>query len=450
MSEKRELVLHAPIGRALFSLSWPLAAANELATLNLSILIFWLDRLLGKNGLAVESLLRPVELMVGWLFASAGIGASVLVARSVGARDGRAMSFAAQSASLSAAGWLVLISVGVPLAPAISGAVAGDLAIADWVLRFFLPWLLVAFPALVAGELLLDLASATGWTKFGLTRVVRDLAAIAVLVPIMVDTVGMGIAGVPVAIGLGTLALVVVLGWAMRKRRVELGLGDLEPGGWRPSWSAWKQILAIGLPVSGSRVVTFGVQIGLVQFAARDGAAAAVAYGIAVAILFYGANLTQALSQGAGVIMGQSLGAELPGRARAALRAGLIGAILVATGFMILLLAAHWIVRFFTTDPEIAGQTDRALATMRWGLYGIAAWQVLMASFAALKMSARASGLTVAAEIAGLVFALLWPADSPLEAVALAFCVASGLKALLLLGLARRSGLLAAPGQLAR
>ena len=48
----RELVLRAPIGRALWSLSWPLAAANELMMLHLSILIFWLDRFAVKPGRA--------------------------------------------------------------------------------------------------------------------------------------------------------------------------------------------------------------------------------------------------------------------------------------------------------------------------------------------------------------------------------------------------------------
>jgi Na+-driven multidrug efflux pump len=450
MSEKRELVLHAPIGRALWSLSWPLAMANELSVLHLSILIFWLDRLLGESGLAVESLLRPVELMLNWLFASASIGGSVLIGRSVGARDGRAMSFAAASVTLTGLGWVILVLIAAPLSPIIARLVAGDLPMAGGVLRFFLPWLLLAFPMVCIGELLLDVASATGWTRMGLTRVVRDLAAIALLMPIAVDTLGLGIAGVPIAVGVGTAILVGVLGWAMHQRRHQFGLGDLERGAWRPAWSTWKEILKIGLPVSASRVVTFAVQIGMVQFAARGGAADAVGYGIAVAIVLYGGNLGLALSQGAGVIMAQGLGAEMPERARSALRAGLVGSVLLATAFQVVLLADKWIIRFFTTDAHIAARSELALSTMRWGLYGLAAWQVLVASFAALKLSMRASGLTVVAEVAGLVFAIVWPGESPLETVALAFCVASGLKMLLLLAAARWSGLLTGSGAAAQ
>jgi hypothetical protein len=40
MSDQRELVLKAPLGRTLWSLSWPLVMANELNVLALSILIF--------------------------------------------------------------------------------------------------------------------------------------------------------------------------------------------------------------------------------------------------------------------------------------------------------------------------------------------------------------------------------------------------------------------------
>jgi Na+-driven multidrug efflux pump len=443
MSGKRELVLRAPIGRALWSLSWPLAAANELMMLHLSILIFWLDRLLGESGLAVESLLRPVQMMVVWLFASAGNGASVLIGRSVGARDGRAISIAAGAATLIGTAWLVLVLIAAPLSPVIARAVAGDLPVADGVLRFFLPWLLLSFPIVCAAELLLDVAAAAGWTRMGLTRVIRDLAAIAVLLPIAVDSFGFGIAGVPLTIGVCTAPLVVVLAWAVYRRRLELGLGQLRASAWRPAWPRWKEILKIGLPMSISRVVTFAVQIGLVQFAARSGAAHAVGYGIAVVLVLYGANLTFALSNGARVIMAQSLGAAMPHRARSALRGGLVGAALLVTGFVLATMADTWIIGLFTTDPDIAGHSERALSIMRWGLYGLATWQVLLASFAALGLSGRASALTMGAEIAGLIFALLWPGDAPLETVALAFCVASGLKALLLLALARRSGLLA-------
>ena len=452
MSEKRDLVLHAPIGRAMWSLSWPLAVANELSVLHLGILIFWLDRLLGRTGLAVESLLRPVELMASWAFASAGIGASVLIGRSVGARDDRAMAIAAASASLTGWAWLALAAIAAPLAGVIASLVAGSLPLDGQVLRFFLPWLLLAFPMVCAGELLLDVASATGWTRMGLTRVVRDLAAIAVLMPLAVDTAGLGIAGVPVAVGVGTALLVGVLAWSMHRRRAELGLGELPPRWWRPAWPLWREILAIGLPVSASRVVTFAVQIALVQLTARGGGDDAVGYGIAIAIVLYGGNLCLALGQGAGLVMAQALGAGMLDRARSALRAGLIGSVLLASAFQVAMLADGWILRFFTSDAAIAARSAVALSTMQWGLYGLAAWQVLMASFAARSLSMRASGLTVFAELAGLGFALTWPAPSPLESVALAFCVSSGLKTALLLLAARSSGLLAGTdgSQLAR
>jgi hypothetical protein len=128
---------------------------------------------------------------------------------------------------------------------------------------------------------------------------------------------------------------------------------------------------------------------------------------------------------------------ELPARARAALRAGLAGAVLVAGGLVALTLAVDPVIGLFTTDPEIAAEAARALAILRWALFGIGAWQVLLMTFAALKATGRASALTIAADVAGLGFAALWPGTSSLVAVSLGFCVACWLKAGLLLVLIR-------------
>ena len=437
MSEKREFVLRAPLGRTLWSLSWPLVLSNELNVLTISILIFWLDRLLGQTGLAVESLFRPVGLMVAWLLGSVGVGTTVLVSRSVGARDGRAMSITVRALSLSVGLWLGLTLIAAPLAPSIARLLAGGLPIDQVLLQFILPWLILALPLLTAAEILLDVVSATGWTKFGLVRVLTNLAVIAVLVPLMVDVAGLGIAGAPIAEGMGAALLILALGLAMHRRRIALGLGQADPGSWRrPDWALWREIMAIGLPVSAIRAASFATQVVLVQLAAREGGAAVAGYGIASAIILYGAVVTLALSQSCGIVIGQSLGAELPDRARGAMRAGLAGMVLVASGFVLLTLADESIIRFFTTDAAIAAQAERSLSIMRWALYGIGTWQVLLMTFAALKATGRASLLTIVADVVGVGFAFLWPGDSPLVTVSLAFCLSCWLKGAFLLVLA--------------
>jgi Na+-driven multidrug efflux pump len=234
----------------------------------------------------------------------------------------------------------------------------------------------------------------------------------------------------------GTAILAAVLWLAIRRAR--LGLGDAEPGAWRrPDWALWRELLAIGAPVSASRAAGFAAQLVFVQIVAREGTPAVAGYGIASALVLFGAVVTLALGQACGVVIGQSLGAELPARARAALRAGLAGAVLVAGGLVALTLAVDPVIGLFTTDPEIAAEAARALAILRWALFGIGAWQVLLMTFAALKATGRASALTIAADVAGLGFAALWPGTSSLVAVSLGFCVACWLKAGLLLVLIR-------------
>lgn len=430
--DRRQVVLEAPIGRALWSLAWPLVMANELNVLVVSILIFWLDRLLGETGLAVESLLRPVGLMALWLLGSVGIGAMSVVSRSIGAQDGRAMMLTLRSVALTVWLWLAIAVIAAPLAPTAARLLAANLPLERPLLQFLLPWLLLALPLMSLAELLLDVASATGWTRFGLVRVVTDLVVIALLVPLLIDTFGLGIAGAPIAEGIGGGILVALLAFALSRRRTGLGIGDAVPGWWRPDRAVWRELLRIGLPVAVGRAAGFAAQLVLVQVAAREGMAAAAGYGIAGALVLFGAMLSLALAQASGVVVGQSLGAGRPERARAAVRAALAGALAIAGAFVVLTLASTLLIAVFTTEPGPALQAERALSIMRWSLVGIGVWQVVLTTFAALKETVRAALLTVAADAAGVAFALLWRQHSPLVTVSLAFCVASWLKALLL------------------
>ncbi|TMQ11361.1 MAG: hypothetical protein E6J91_23270, partial [Deltaproteobacteria bacterium] len=218
MADRRDFVLTAPLGRAIWSLVWPIAVSNQLSILSLTILLFWFGRLAGQTGLAVESLFRPLGLLVGWLFGATSVGASVLVSRSVGASDGRGLSIAAGAATLAVALWAAVAVVVLPLSPQLAGVLAGGLAIERPMLGFVIGWFAVALPAATVVQVLLDIASATGWTRFNLVRVMVNLTCTAALVPAAME-LGMGVAGGPVAQGLAALGLSVVVWRALVGRR---------------------------------------------------------------------------------------------------------------------------------------------------------------------------------------------------------------------------------------
>lgn len=444
MSDRRDFVLEAPLGRAIWSLAWPIALSNQLSVLTGGVMLFWLARLVGETGLVVDSLFRPFGFLVAWCFGSTSVGAGVLVSRSVGARDGRGLSIAAGTVTLCAWVCLGFIAVVVPISSWLASLLSSGLPVEHSMLRFLIAWAVVAIPGLTIGEVLLDVANSTGATKYNLVRVLLDLAVMAALTPILINVVGLGIAGGPVSEGVATLSLSVLLWFALNRGRNKLGLGELGAGAWKIRWGLWKEVLAIGVPVQVGRVVMFGSQMILVQRLARDGEAGVAGYGIASAILLIGMMMTLAVAQSGSILIGQSLGAGLRDRARRAIRA----ALLVGWSVMALFIAAtaldRPIVGLFTSDPAIMEAARHALSILRWAGLGVATWQILLSCFSAHQATVRASLLMIAGEMFGLAVAFSWP-GSYLDAVCVALVAANGLKGALLLGLLATGKITRAP-----
>src|SRR5688500_999139 len=76
----------------LWRLGWPLALTVQLATLSEILIVYWLGRLLGSPALAVEATMRHAFVSTGWAMAGVATGVSVLVAQSIGAKDGRGLA----------------------------------------------------------------------------------------------------------------------------------------------------------------------------------------------------------------------------------------------------------------------------------------------------------------------------------------------------------------------
>jgi Na+-driven multidrug efflux pump len=122
--------------------------------------------------------------------------------------------------------------------------------------------------------------------------------------------------------------------------------------------------------------------IGLVRIVSGFGAAAVAGYTIGVRVIIFGLLPSWGLANAAATMVGQSLGAGHPDRAKLAVRLagwfnlgvlGLVGALFV--GF------APWIVHLFTADPVVAGTAIACLrlisagfAFYGWGMVFTAAF----------------------------------------------------------------------------
>ena len=425
----RDVVLRAPVSRALWTLAWPIIAANELMIVTSVIGLYWIGRFVGGPGLVADSLFRPINMLVGWFFMAGAVGGSVLVSRSIGARDGRGLAITASAATLTLALWAVTIAILLPISPWLAHALVGEDAASGAMLRLMIAWFVAALPLLSIADLLLEVANATGSTKFNLIRIGVDLAFVTALTPIAVHE--LGIAGAPIAEAASMIVLAAMLWLALTRRREELGLGALTRTAWRPRWDMWKELLAIGVPVQIGRMVMFGAQILLAQRVRAAGEAAVAGYGIAGMLMLCGSMITLALSQAGAVIVGQALGANDPERARHAARAGLIAVLATAAVFVVATLFAAPVIGLFSSDPKIQDAAMHALGILRWAAFGIGAWQVALAASAAHRKTMKPSTLLIIGEACGLLCALAWPHNA-LDGVCIAFILANVVKAALL------------------
>jgi Na+-driven multidrug efflux pump len=432
MSERRDLVLSAPIGRAIWALAWPMLLTNELDTCSFGIDLFWIGRLVGESGLVVESLYRPFALMIIWFFTSTTVGASVSVGRSVGATDGKGLSITAGAITLTMVLWLGLVALVVPFASQIAGVLVGQSAAQQPLTYFLLANVLFALPAGTVLGILLEVTNATGETRYNIARIAVDLVFAIVLAPILITA--FGIVGAPLSTGVCCIGLLFVVWLMLYRNRFKFHLGELEPGAWRIRPGLWKELLRIGVPVQLGRVAMWAGQCVLVQLVARDSDASVAGYGIATGFVLFGAMATMAFADAGGIVISQSLGAGLDERAMRVVRATLLIGWSVAAVLIGLTFFALPAVRLFTSDQEVVTATLDALSRLRWGLFGAVTWQVLLACFAAYQTTVRAGILLVVGEAFGIALAFVWP-GSHLDAVCTAFVASNLLKAVAMLWL---------------
>ncbi|HSK03486.1 MAG TPA: MATE family efflux transporter, partial [Kofleriaceae bacterium] len=331
----------------------------------------------------------------------------------------------------------VLLAAAWPAA----GWAATDRVSAPDLMRYFVPWLVVGLLPIAVIQVLVMAASAAGWTRIAMIRMTAQLGLAAVLMPVFIGPLGLGLAGPAVAHAVPTAGFAVLIWRSLVRQRARWNLGERRErrrDRTAVSRGLWRELLDIGLPPQIARIALFVVLTLLIQLVADAGAAAATGFGIALLFLFAAGSLSSALSQAGGILMGQGLGARDPDAVQKALRAALVSA--VATSAVVLAvveLIADLVARPFTDDPAVVAEAGRALRMMALSLPAIAAWQVLLAALAAVKATKRAGLLAVLCEAVGAAVAVLWVGD-PLVGASVAIGVANGLRVVAFVVLARR------------
>ena len=420
------------MARLLWRLAWPLVITLQLASLIEAIVVFWLGNLAGPSALATEATLRYAFLCATIIVMGVAMGGSVLVAQSVGARDGRATTIIGNAVVLALLMWAIAVVGVLVLGGPIGDALASPQIDAGALRAYYLPWLLLTLPGIAVVQVLLLAAGGAGWTRLSLARSAIDLVLTGLAVPLFVAGLGMGAPGAPIASGLAQVAVAVLLWRALIGRRDELGLGR----GFRVDRGLWTQLLDIGMPPQIARLAMIASYAYLVQLTAADGRASVAALGIALTLMFAVIGLSSAVGRAVGIVAGQSIGARAWDRLGRVLPGGLVLAV-GTTAALAVALAAFGapLAGLFTSRAEVIEPAARAMRILACAVPFAAVSQVFLFLFTSLKISKSAGVLGIAADGVGIAFALTAPLGNHLADAASSIVVSNAVRAILYLGL---------------
>jgi Na+-driven multidrug efflux pump len=417
--------------RALWRLGWPLAIMLQLVAYSEATAVYWLGHLLGPPALAVEATMRHMFGATTWIVGFAGGGVSVLVSRSVGARDGHGLAIVVNGVMLTLAMWLVLVAIVVPLGGPISEVLASRQVTPAALRGYFTPWLLLSLPGITLLATLLGASSGAGWTRLTMTRSIIDIALTAAAVPLAVGVVGLGVGGAPIAVGTVQLVMTVAVWRALLHYRDRWHLGELPPPQRWFDKQLWLQMIDIGLPPQIARVAMLGAYAYLVQRVSHDGRDAVAAYGIAVLLMFVAFNLTSAPGRAASILVGQLAGARAHERIRGCVRTSLVTTLAVsALPVLVYVAFGQPIASLFAGNDAVVSRAYATLLVICIAIPCMGICQLYLFVLTALKRSKSAGLLGVLGDVSGIAFALTWPGDDRLRVVAWSIVVSNGVRTL--------------------
>ncbi|EMA33854.1 MATE efflux family protein [Halobiforma lacisalsi AJ5] len=381
----REEITSGPIPTTLAILAAPLLVQNLVQVAQQVIDTLWLGRL-SLEAVAAVGLNFPLLGLLAAVSIGTSVGTQVLVSQRTGAdelRDGRRAAF--NGVLLGFVAGVVVAALVFVFARDIVGVLGAEASVTE-LAALYLAAYAVAFPLMSASESL-----ESGFIGWGDTRAALYINVVAVAVNVVLDPFlifgwgpapELGIAGaayataaaygVALLFGL-TLALVGRDGFVLTREVRAFDVGD------------WLEILDIGWPTAGQHVSSQSARVGMIWLvAAVGGAAGLAAFTVGARVATIAFVPAMGLQQAAQSMIGQSLGAELPERAR---RTTWVG-VAIAAGALSIVGAIQWAIPetlsvLFVPDAtaaevEVAAQYLEILA---YGYWAIGATYLLQAGF---------------------------------------------------------------------
>jgi putative MATE family efflux protein len=372
----------APLGDAILMLAVPMVMEMAMESIFAVADVFWVAHL-GPDAVATVGLTESMMTIIYSLAIGLSIGATAIVARRTGERDGDGASRAAVQAIVLGVGVSVVISaIGIRYGASMLHLMGASDAVVSTGSSFT--------RVLIGGNV-------TVMLLFVINAVFRGAGDAAVAMRVLWLGNAINIALGPCLIfGLGPFPALGVKGAAIattigRGTGVLCQLAILLSGSGRIAVRARdlridRRVMATTLRLSGSGtlqiLLTTTSYVALIRILATFGSAVLAGYTIAIRVIIFAILPSYGLSNAASTMVGQNLGAGRPDRAEAAVWTAVrYNLVLLGSIGVLFLLAARLIVAVFTSDPTVQPFAAASLRIVSLGFLFYACGMVLTASF---------------------------------------------------------------------
>ncbi len=343
-----------PVVNNLLLLSWPMIVMESLFVISQVVDMIWIGRL-GPSSIAGVGVANIVVMLVMSMDFGLIVGVRAMVARFVGAGDMKtANHVAAQALVLSASWGALMMTVGILFAEPIMHIFGLEADVIDQGMAYmrvmFAGW--IAMDVLVMALYVIQSAGDTIRPMMieGFLRIIH-----VTLCPFLVLGIGifpkMGVSGAALSNVISQCLGAVICLWLLFGGYTRLHLSRSD---FRVDFNIIWRILKIGVP---ALVMNFQRSFGtfiLTWLIAPFGTLAVAAHSLASRLEMFVMMPGFALGMGAGVLVGQNLGAGQPERSEksAWVAVGILQAFMTV-GSVVVLIWARNIMGVFTTDPDL-------------------------------------------------------------------------------------------------
>ncbi|MEA2081427.1 MAG: MATE family efflux transporter [Elusimicrobiota bacterium] len=368
-------LIEGSILKAIFSLSWPVVAANMLQTVYNLTDAFWVGRL-GEAAVAAVSFSFPILFLLISIGAGLSIAGTVLVAQYKGKGDEASAGYISAQTLLMITAAAVLISIlGYIFTPsliALTGAEAEVIPGAVSYLRVSFAGLIFLFAFFVFQSLLRGAGEVRLPMLIVSVTVILNFAADPVFVMGWGPVPSYGVAGAAMAtIFTQAIAAFMALGMILGGR---YGI-KIKAAYFKPAVSAMKKIFILGFPSSmehSVRAFSFTLMVFLVG---AFGTTAVASYGIVTRLISFVIMAAVGVAMATTTLVGQNIGAGNPRRAeKTAVTASLFTfAVMTLAGFFLYVFSSPLTAFFISDSPAVikAGSDFIRIVSLTFGFAGL-------------------------------------------------------------------------------